>query len=148
MFRNLFDWQSRQVRRTVSLRNRQIRRSAFRDRVQCQARKMCFEPLEDRRLLTTVLDGVPDWVARGPSPSIDGQVENIDSTGPGADPVVGAIHTLALHPSDGDIAYLGGVNGGVWRSTNFLALNPIFPARRRHLGPLGLDPALWMRGGS
>src|SRR5262245_20981025 len=104
-----------------------------------------MEPLEERRLLAIDLAGVPDWIERGPSPMIDGQAEEIDSTGPGENPVSGAVHTLALHPADPAIAYLGGANGGVWRSTDFTSANPTYQPltdqfRTLSMGALEFDP--------
>ncbi|WP_146408387.1 dockerin type I domain-containing protein [Allorhodopirellula heiligendammensis] len=104
-----------------------------------------LESLEERRLLAVDFAGLVDWTPQGPSPSINGQVEQIASTGPGDDPVVGAIHTVALHPTDSDIAFLGGTNGGVWRTNNFTAANPTYEPmidqfRSLSTGALEFDP--------
>ena len=61
------------------------------------------------------------WLAQGPGPAIGGQVEAIT---PGPGEVVGAVHALAAHPSDPDTLYAGGVNGGVWRTTNATTASP------------------------
>lgn len=81
------------------------------------------------------------WVARGPTKTINGQVESI----PGNDPVIGAIHTVVADPSDADTLYLGAVNGGVWKTTNATSGNPTwtpltdtFPGIS--IGALELDP--------
>jgi hypothetical protein len=67
-----------------------IRRSSFHRRTLFGAgevrghlhrRQLLMEPLEERALLAIVLSGVPDWLAQGPSPAINGQTENIASTG-------------------------------------------------------------------
>ena len=64
-------------------------------------------------------DDVPrEWIPQGPGPAIGGQVENITNDPIGNDLVVGAVHAVAPHPSDGNILYLGAVNGGIWRTTN------------------------------
>ncbi len=55
-----------------------------------------------------------EWIAQGPGPTLNGQVENIL----GGRPVVGAAHTVAAHPTDADTIYLGGTNGGIWKTTN------------------------------
>ncbi len=60
------------------------------------------------------------WQAAGPGPTLNGQVENIL---PG-DEVVGAVHAVAAHPTDANVIYLGAVNGGIWKSTNALAMSP------------------------
>ena len=38
--------------------------------------------------------------------------------------VVGAIHTVAAHPTDANILYVGGVNSGIWRTSNATAPSP------------------------
>jgi photosystem II stability/assembly factor-like uncharacterized protein len=68
-------------------------------------------------------------------------LENI----PGNNPVTGAVHTVVAHPTNADILYLGGVNGGIWRTTNATAASPNwtpltdqFPSLS--IGALELDP--------
>jgi hypothetical protein len=56
-------------------------------------------------------DKQDSWVAQGPGPITQGQVEGIEDG-----EVVGAVHTVAAHPRDADILYVGGVNGGVWKT--------------------------------
>lgn len=59
------------------------------------------------------------WQAQGPGPNTNGQVEGIlDGE------VIGAIHAVAPHPTDPDILYAGGVNGGIWKTTNATAASP------------------------
>src|SRR5262249_12978363 len=60
------------------------------------------------------------WIAQGPGPTRNGQVENIAPN----NEVVGAIHTPAAHPTDSNILYVGGVNGGIWRTGNATAASP------------------------
>jgi photosystem II stability/assembly factor-like uncharacterized protein len=38
--------------------------------------------------------------------------------------VVGAIQTVAAHPTDANILYVGGVNGGIWRTDNAKSASP------------------------
>ena len=38
--------------------------------------------------------------------------------------VVGAINSVALHPSNADVMFIGSVNGGVWRTTNATDTSP------------------------
>jgi hypothetical protein len=54
------------------------------------------------------------WQAQGPGPATEGQVENVIPD----NEVVGAVHTVVAHPSNADILYIGGVNGGIWKTTN------------------------------
>jgi hypothetical protein len=60
------------------------------------------------------------WTAQGPGPIRNGQFENITPN----NEVVGAIHTVAAHPTDSNILYVGGVNGGIWRTGNAKAASP------------------------
>jgi hypothetical protein len=60
------------------------------------------------------------WTAQGPGPSRYGQVENLDPD----NEVSGAVHALAAHPTNADILYLGGVNGGIWKTVNAMAISP------------------------
>src|SRR5207244_10771973 len=63
-----------------------------------------LEVLEDRTLCST-------WVEQGPGPILNGQVENITPN----NPVSGAINAIVADPVNPDIAYVGTVNGGIWR---------------------------------
>ena len=71
------------------------------------------------------------WVEQGPGPNTQGQVEGIAQR-----PVVGAIKTLVTHPTDVNTIYVGAVNGGIWKTTNANAANPIW------VDQLGLNRAL------
>ncbi len=87
---------------------------------------MQTERLEDRQMLSST-----EWVSLGPSYSINGQSQNIDIPGENPisesrteDPVSGAVNVVLPHPSNPDILFVGGVNGGVWRTMNATASNP------------------------
>ena len=60
------------------------------------------------------------WVAQGPGPATDGQVENLSP----ADEVTGAVHVVLPHPTNADILFAAGVNGGVWKTTNATSGSP------------------------
>ncbi|MCB1206665.1 MAG: hypothetical protein KDN18_20570, partial [Verrucomicrobiae bacterium] len=61
------------------------------------------------------------WLAQGPSPIANGQTEGmVDKF------VCGSIHSVITHPSNADIVYIGAVNGGVWKTTNARAANPVW----------------------
>src|SRR5262245_26106764 len=68
--------------------------------------------------VTAVFGG--SWTAQGPGPTKNGQVENL----PPDDEVVGAINSIAVHPTDSNILYVGGVNSGIWRTGNATAASP------------------------
>lgn len=80
------------------------------------------------------------WVEQGPSPNTQGQVEGIPQK-----PVVGAINTVATHPTDAATIYVGAVNGGIWKTTNATAAPPAWIEqlgvnRALSIGAIGFDP--------
>ena len=101
--------------------------------------KAVLEPLEHRILLVTTLNGVPDWVSQGPAP-----IQQAGTQIPPFSPATGAIQSLAVHPGNPDIMYVGSVNGGVWRTTNattgalWLPLTDQFPSLS--IGSVALSP--------
>ncbi len=81
------------------------------------------------------------WVTQGPAPITGAQVENVV---PGNE-AVGAIHTVIAHPTNPDVLFAGGVNGGIWRTTNATDSQPNW--RRltdrlpsQSIGALSFDP--------
>ena len=62
------------------------------------------------------------WIPQGPGPTTNGYLVNI----PPYNPVCGAIQAIAAHPTNPDILYIGAVNGGVWRTLNATATNPVW----------------------
>ena len=52
------------------------------------------------------------WKDQGPGPIQFAQVESITPN----DEAVGAIHTVAAHPTNRKILFVGSVNGGIWRT--------------------------------
>jgi|GEM_PF-2056942 len=78
-----------------------------------------FELMEERVVLAFSATGVPNWVDQGSSPILNGQSIGITNN-----PVTGSVHALAAHPSNADILFAGGSNGGVWRTQNSTAANP------------------------
>ncbi len=59
------------------------------------------------------------WESLGPKVITSGQVSGITDG-----EVVGAIVSVAPHPSDADVLFIGSVNGGIWRTTNATASLP------------------------
>lgn len=66
------------------------------------------------------------WQPQGPNGIIDNQNELLPSNAPpaNANPTDGAVQALAVHPAKANIAFLGSVNGGIWKSTDFNSPNP------------------------
>ena len=63
--------------------------------------------------------GTQVWVAEGPGPSLNGQVEGL-----AGGEVVGAIQAIAAHPTNASVLFAGGVNGGIWKTLNATAASP------------------------
>jgi hypothetical protein len=78
-----------------------------------------LEPLESRILLSAELFGVPIWDPQGPAPTTDGQ-----ASGSPDDAVTGSVNAAAPHPTNPDILYVGGTNGGIWKTTNATSDTP------------------------
>ncbi|MEM1176733.1 MAG: RTX toxin [Acidobacteriota bacterium] len=81
------------------------------------------------------------WQAQGPGPATNGQVENVGTD----DQVVGAVHTVVAHPNDADTLWIGGVNAGLWKTTNATASSPNWTRLTDDqpslsIGALALDP--------
>ena len=74
------------------------------------------------------------WSPAGPGPSTNGQVENVTPN----NEVVGAIHSVVAHPTNADILYAGGANGGIWRTLNATAQSPNWEPLTDELGSLSI----------
>lgn len=77
------------------------------------------------------------WTSIGPAPLPNGQTTTI------ATPVSGRVTAIAVHPHDPDIVYVGGAQGGVWRSLDGGASwTPLFDAQATlAIGALALAPS-------
>jgi hypothetical protein len=62
----------------------------------------------------------PQWIALGPSPIPNGQTYTSHGTAPPSQevPVSGRVSAIAVDPTDPKIVYVGGAQGGVYRSQN------------------------------
>ncbi|MEM8962487.1 MAG: sialidase family protein [Acidobacteriota bacterium] len=82
------------------------------------------------------------WGAEGPAPITDGQTENVVPN----DEVDGAIHTVAAHPTNKNILYVGTVNGGIWATRTATNVNPVWKpltdnqSKSLSIGALEFDP--------
>ena len=84
------------------------------------------------------IDGI--WVQQGPGPIRNGQVEGLVNG-----EVIGAIQTVAAHPTDATIAYVGAVNGGIWMTSDAQSAQPSWTklsddATSISIGALEFDP--------
>ena len=62
------------------------------------------------------------WTAVGPFTTTGGQVEGMDPQG---NPVAGALNIALINPDNPNIAYVASPNGGIWKTTNFLATTKV-----------------------
>jgi len=81
------------------------------------------------------------WTAEGPAPLEFAQIENVTPN----DEAEGATHTVVAHPTDPNTVYIGGVNGGIWKTTNATALRPSWQQQTDtelslSIGALAFDP--------
>lgn len=65
-----------------------------------------------------IVDAGGIWTSSGPAPTRSGQVRMPDNE------ACGAINSIAPHPTNADILYIGAINGGVWRTNNATAARP------------------------
>ncbi len=82
-------------------------------------KRLSFEPLENRTLLTVSVSGIPNWVEQGPGPMHNGNNVVITDR-----PQVGAIEAIAADPTNADRVFVASVGGGVWGTTNATAASP------------------------
>ena len=97
---------------------------------------------------------LPSWSALGPSQIPAGQTdENCKSSNPGADcpnfprtTVAGRVSAIAVDPTNSDVVYVGGAQGGVWKSTDATSASPTWtpltdPQPSLAVGTIAIDPA-------
>src|SRR6185295_456811 len=83
------------------------------------------------------------WRALGPSTIPDGQVDG--SAGGPLSPVSGRVTAIAVDPRDPDTVYVGGAQGGVWKTTNASGPHPTWTPLTDHqaslaVGSIAIDP--------
>ena len=77
--------------------------------------------IADRQANGLIVDATTTTFAPvGPAPITGGQEENVSPD----NEVSGAVQALLPHPTNPDIAYVGSVNGGIWKTTNARAAKP------------------------
>jgi hypothetical protein len=89
--------------------------------VKAPGRRLRAEQLEDRTVPAIIQDGIPNWLTAGPFPSTNGQTSGLPDN-----PVTGAVQAITPHPTNPNILFAAGVNGGVWRTTDALDANPVW----------------------
>jgi hypothetical protein len=90
---------------------------------------LTLEALKDRRLMTITPTGIPNWLEQGPRPITRGQVAVGELVGPNARDdgfVAGGVNAIAVDPQDANRVLVGTASGGMWKTTNALAANPVW----------------------
>jgi hypothetical protein len=87
-------------------------------------------------------DASPMWHPLGPETIPNGQTDT--TVGP-ASPVSGRVSAIATDPSNPDVAYVGGAQGGVWKTNTALSPKPNWEPLTDHeaslaVGAIAVDP--------
>ena len=82
------------------------------------------------------------WSAQGPAPIEFGRSRTFPLEA--RNPVTGAGHAVVAHPTNPNLVYFGGVNGGVWRTNDALTVSPTWTPLTdgqpsQNIGALALD---------
>ena len=91
---------------------------------------------------------VPSWVPLGPSQIPGGQTDTSHGGGPNpfaAGTVSGRVSAIAVDPTDSNVVYCGGAQGGVWKTTNALDPSPTWTPisdfeASLAIGDIAIDP--------
>ena len=85
------------------------------------------------------------WFALGPSQIPNGQTDGTFGGITGLSPVSGRVSAIAAHPTNPDIVYVGGAQGGVWKTRNARSSHPHWTPLTDHeaslaVGSIAIDP--------
>ena len=91
----------------------------------------------------TALASLPSWSPLGPSQIPRGQT---DITAGPRQTVSGRVSAIAVDPNNSDVVYVGGAQGGVWKTTNATSASPSWTALTDSqpslaVGTIAIDPA-------
>ena len=104
--------------------------------------RLWMQVLENRTMpsITTASWVSQRWVgsSKGRGRRFFGQAVNTGSPGR-TDPVSGAVNVVAVHPTNPNIGYAGTANGGVWKTTNLLAVNPLWSPKSDGMSSLSIS---------
>ncbi len=104
-------------------------------------RRLAFENLEPRAMLSATLLNTPTWLERGPAPIHNSTSVDLNGNGDGdfADVAVGAIQAIAVDPTNANHVFVGTVNGGIWETGNVNATNPVWGTTTDQLPSLAIS---------
>ena len=90
-------------------------------------RERAAEQLEGRQMLAAFATGLADWTEQGPGPL---EVSAIGTA-------TGALESIAIHPTM-PVAFIGGSNGGIWRTMDITATPPTWESLGDQLESLSI----------
>lgn len=111
------------------------KRGADRAQLVSRAAIWTVEELERRMLLTGVTASVPQWSNQGPGPLTGSNLVRL----PPDQISNGAVEQIAIAPLYPEIAFVAGVDGGVWRTQSDLAGSPHWEPLTDNLGSLSMS---------
>ena len=79
----------------------------------------------------------PQWVFQGPAPQLNAQ-QDLVNVAAADEPVSGAVTAIAASPTNPDVVYVGTAGGGIWKSTNASADNPVWAPLTDNLRSLSI----------
>ena len=114
-------WDAAQIAGIIAILKRHLGGTARAQQMGDPRRRLRFEQLELRTMLTVQVLGSPPWIEQGPGPEING-----GSTLPAGqnNQVAGAIQCIAVDPNNPKHIIVGAANGGVWETKNADPSNP------------------------
>jgi photosystem II stability/assembly factor-like uncharacterized protein len=106
-------------------------------------RAVAAAQLRNQEVATAGDSGDLGWRALGPSSIPHGQTDT--TAGPALSPVSGRVSAIAVHPRNPNIAYVGGAQGGVWKTFNARSSKPVWTPLTDHeaslaVGSIAIDP--------
>jgi photosystem II stability/assembly factor-like uncharacterized protein len=104
---------------------------------QRQAARMPSTTADGAMTAAAAPTAVVKWTAFGPRPIPSGS-----SIYNGVPPYSGRVTTIAHSPTNAAVAYLGGAEGGVWKTTDSgVTWTPIFTGPTQAIGAIAVDPS-------
>jgi autotransporter-associated beta strand protein len=103
-----------------------------------------LEALEDRTSPDVTASIAAPWTEVGPGPLSNGVVVGLSVPDPMdpakmiQNPVAGAIRAIAVDPNNSQTVYIGTTNGGVWKTTDITAVNPVWETHTDQMPSLSI----------
>ena len=99
--------------------------------------RLRLEALEGREVPAIIQNGLPSWLSAGPTAIQNNQPDGI--TGTVNDPAAGPVTGVAPDPTDANRTYVGTGGGGIWRTENAQAADPVYTPLTDNLPSLSVS---------